>query len=156
MTPLSSGNSRRASEASVGRKKKVKEIASDSLVLSSDDGSIGDWIPDRKAVENFLSNAPSDDGGKKKVSSAMKKLKIRVRGGSPLFGVPLETLFKSQPFAIPSIVIVCVRYLLSHSLKVEGIFRVSGNASSVDALAAAFDADPSSVTVVSFLILLIS
>ncbi|EEH23552.2 hypothetical protein PABG_05763 [Paracoccidioides brasiliensis Pb03] len=63
----------------------------------------------------------------------------------PVFGVSLEELFQRDGTAIPMIVYQCIQGIELFGLNVEGIYRLSGNASHIAHLKALFDNDSSQV-----------
>jgi len=48
---------------------------------------------------------------------------------APVFGVALENLFRRDESAVPMVVYQCIQAIDLFGLKVEGIYRLSGNAS---------------------------
>lgn len=63
----------------------------------------------------------------------------------PVFGVTLEELFQRDAQAVPMVVYQCMQAVDLFGLDVEGIYRLSGTASHVQALKAMFDNDASRV-----------
>ncbi|PGH09512.1 hypothetical protein GX51_00617 [Blastomyces parvus] len=62
-------------------------------------------------------------------------------GRGPVFGVSLEVLFDRHKTAIPMIVYQCIQAIELFGLNVEGIYRLSGNATHIARLKAMFDHD---------------
>jgi hypothetical protein len=60
----------------------------------------------------------------------------------PVFGLSLEDLFARDNSAVPTIIVQCMQAVDLFGLDVEGIYRVSGNATHVNALRNAFDTLP--------------
>lgn len=58
---------------------------------------------------------------------------------NPVFGVTLEDLFHRDGTAIPMIVYQCIQAIELFGLNVEGIYRLSGNASHISHLKSLFD-----------------
>ncbi|RMZ82206.1 hypothetical protein DV738_g1826, partial [Chaetothyriales sp. CBS 135597] len=63
----------------------------------------------------------------------------------PVFGVPLEELFRRDNSAIPHIVYRCIEAVDLHGLDTEGIYRVPGSAPIITELRQQFDHDASQV-----------
>ena len=56
-----------------------------------------------------------------------------------MFGVPLVDLVAQEETNIPWIIRKAVEYIEAEGLGVEGIYRVNGNAKTIEALRASFD-----------------
>ena len=65
---------------------------------------------------------------------------------NPVFGVSLEDLFQRDGTAIPMIVYQCIQAIELFGLNVEGIYRLSGNASHISHLKSLFDNGTGSFT----------
>ncbi|RMZ85392.1 hypothetical protein DV737_g731, partial [Chaetothyriales sp. CBS 132003] len=63
----------------------------------------------------------------------------------PVFGVPLEELFRRDNSAVPHIVYRCVEAVDFHGLDTEGLYRISGSAPTIMELRQQFDHDASQV-----------
>lgn len=63
----------------------------------------------------------------------------------PVFGVSLDELFQRDQAAVPPVVVQCILAVDTFGLDVEGIYRLSGTASSMNALKAQFDHDPTRI-----------
>jgi hypothetical protein len=57
----------------------------------------------------------------------------------PVFGVSLEDLYRRDGTAIPMIVYQCIQAVELFGLNVEGIYRLSGNATHIARMKALFD-----------------
>ncbi|KAI9754438.1 MAG: SET domain-containing protein 4 [Chaenotheca gracillima] len=57
----------------------------------------------------------------------------------PVFGVPLDTLFRRDASAVPMVVSQCLQAVDLYGLDVEGIYRLSGTGSHVNRIKAIFD-----------------
>lgn len=64
----------------------------------------------------------------------------------PVFGVSLAELFARDQSAVPMVVYQCILAIDTFGLEVEGIYRLSGTNSHVNALRSAFDNHDTSVT----------
>lgn len=53
---------------------------------------------------------------------------------NPVFGITLENLFRRDESAVPMVVYQCIQAVDLFGLKVEGIYRLSGNASHITQL----------------------
>jgi hypothetical protein len=60
---------------------------------------------------------------------------------NPVFGMNLDALFRRDESAVPLVVYQCIQAVDLFGLDVEGIYRLSGNASHIQQLKAAFDHD---------------
>ncbi|RMZ90628.1 hypothetical protein DV736_g2142, partial [Chaetothyriales sp. CBS 134916] len=63
----------------------------------------------------------------------------------PVFGVPLEELFRRDNSAVPHIVYRCIEAVDLHGLHSEGLYRISGSAPTIMELRQQFDHDASQV-----------
>lgn len=68
----------------------------------------------------------------------------------PVFGVSLEDLFNRDQSAVPMVVFQCMQAVDLFGLEVEGIYRVNGAATHVNALRNAFDTLPASAPQLDF------
>lgn len=58
---------------------------------------------------------------------------------NPVFGVSLDELFARDGTAVPMVVYQCLQAVELFGLDVEGIYRLSGNATHINYLKALFD-----------------
>ncbi|KAF2205100.1 RhoGAP-domain-containing protein [Delitschia confertaspora ATCC 74209] len=64
---------------------------------------------------------------------------------NPVFGVNLEDLFARDGSPVPMVVYQCIQAVDMFGLEVEGIYRIPGTASHIQAMKALFDSDSSRV-----------
>jgi len=64
---------------------------------------------------------------------------------NPVFGVSLEDLYRRDGTAVPMIVYQCVQAVERFGLDLEGIYRLSGNATHINQMKSLFDNDSSKV-----------
>jgi len=57
----------------------------------------------------------------------------------PVFGVDLETLFRRDETAVPMVVLQCIQAVDLFGLRIEGIYRLSGNAAHISQLKGVFN-----------------
>lgn len=57
----------------------------------------------------------------------------------PVFGVGLEALFRRDETAVPMVVLQCIQAVDLFGLRIEGIYRLSGNASHISQLKGVFN-----------------
>lgn len=57
----------------------------------------------------------------------------------PVFGVPLDELFRRDGAAVPTVVYQCVQAVDLYGLQTEGVYRISGSAQHIMELQALFD-----------------
>lgn len=63
----------------------------------------------------------------------------------PVFGIGLEELFQRDQNAVPVVVMQCILAVDTFGLDVEGIYRLSGNATHINALKSQFDHNASQI-----------
>lgn len=88
----------------------------------------------------------ADPGEKANWASLIRRL-ISENQVNRVFGVPLEELYqkgtdkltKDRDYLIPTVVFKLIEYIRLNAMDIEGIFRVSGNASKISAIKQAFD-----------------
>ncbi|KAF2786645.1 RhoGAP-domain-containing protein [Melanomma pulvis-pyrius CBS 109.77] len=63
----------------------------------------------------------------------------------PIFGVSLDDLFRRDGSPVPLVVYQCIQAVDLYGLEVEGIYRIPGTSSHIQAMKALFDSDASQV-----------
>ncbi|KAF2477269.1 GTPase activating protein [Lindgomyces ingoldianus] len=82
-------------------------------------------------------------------STAQQSAGVTYSGSSPpvnpVFGVNLEELFRRDGSPVPMVVYQCIQAVDLYGLEVEGIYRIPGTSSHIQAMKALFDTDGSQV-----------
>lgn len=110
------------------------------------------------ALSSSISNTPYPLSSNTSINSSLRPVSVINSENVPLppgtssnlktFGTPISELIEFEGEMVPSIVRQCIYVIDKHGLELEGIYRTSGNVSTVSQLRDLIDKDPSNIKLI--------